>query len=187
RCGAGARLHHDPGGDSFLFRHLRAGQPADRPLVRAARPADPLLMMLRNWSVAIGGMVLVLLVLLAIAAPWLGTVDPTLFDAASRDLRPGQAGEITTLEGDTVKHVFLMGSDSYGRDIYSRVLYGTRVSLAVGLAVALVALAFGIVAGLVAGYIRWADGVLMRVMEGSIAIPALLLPYAVLALCPAGL
>jgi len=144
-------------------------------------------MMRRNWSVRIGGMVLALLVLLAIAAPWLGTVDPTLFDAASRDLRPGQAGEITTLEGDTVKHVFLMGSDSYGRDIYSRVLYGTRVSLAVGLAVALVALAFGILAGLVAGYIRWADGLLMRVMDGIMAIPAILIAIAVVALWRANL
>src|SRR3954464_10735862 len=143
--------------------------------------------MLQNWSVRIGASALLFLIVIAIAAPWLGTVDPTLFDAASRDLRPGQAGEITTLEGDTVKHVFLMGSDSYGRDIYSRVLYGTRVSLAVGLAVALVALAFGILAGLVAGYIRWADGLLMRVMDGIMAIPAILIAIAVVALWRANL
>ena len=139
-------------------------------------------MLLGNWSVRIGGLVLALLLVVALAAPWLGTVDPTLFDAASRDLRPGEAGEITTLDGDMVKHVFLMGSDSYGRDIYSRVLYGTRVSLAVGLAAALVALAFGILAGLVAGYIRWADGVLMRVMDGIMALPDLLLAITFVAL-----
>src|SRR6185436_9945641 len=104
---------------------------------------------LQNWSVRIGAAALLVLVLLSIAAPYLGTVDPTLFDAASRDLTPGEAGEITTLEGDTVRHVFLMGSDSFGRDIYSRVLYGTRVSLIVGICCALVALAFGIVLGLV--------------------------------------
>jgi peptide/nickel transport system permease protein len=144
-------------------------------------------MVLGNWSVRIGGLVLALLLVVALAAPWLGTVDPTLFDAASRDLRPGEAGEITTLDGDMVKHVFLMGSDSYGRDIYSRVLYGTRVSLAVGLAAALVALAFGILAGLVAGYIRWADGVLMRVMDGIMAIPAILIAIAVVALWRASL
>jgi peptide/nickel transport system permease protein len=86
-----------------------------------------------------------------------------------------------------VKHVFVMGSDSYGRDIYSRVLYGTRVSLVVGLAVALVALALGIVAGLVAGYIRWADGLLMRVMDGIMAIPAILIAIAVVALWRASL
>ena len=140
-----------------------------------------------NWSVRFGSVVLVLLLLLAIAAPWLGTVDPTLFDAASRDLRPGESGEITTLEGETVKHVFLMGSDSFGRDIYSRVLYGTRVSLMVGLAAALVALAFGVVAGLSAGYLRWLDGPLMRVMDGVMAIPAILIAIAVVALYRASL
>jgi peptide/nickel transport system permease protein len=142
---------------------------------------------LNNWSVRIGGAALIALVSLALAAPWLGTVDPTLFDAASRDLRPGEAGEITTLEGETVKHVFLMGSDSFGRDIYSRVLYGTRVSLVVGLAAALLALAFGVVAGLVAGYVRWSDGILMRIMDGVMAIPAVLIAIAVVALWRASL
>jgi len=144
-------------------------------------------MMLNNWSVRIGGAALALLLVLAIAAPWLGTVDPTLFDVASRDLRPGDAGEITTLEGDTVKHVFLMGSDSFGRDIYSRVLYGTRVSLSVGVAAALLALAFGILAGLSAGYVRWLDGPLMRLMDGVMAIPAVLIAIAVVALWRANL
>jgi len=137
---------------------------------------------LNNWSVRIGGAALIFLVLVSVAAPWLGTVDPTLFDAASRDLRPGEPGEITTLEGATIKHTFLMGSDSFGRDIYSRVLYGTRVSLLVGLCSALVALGFGVVCGLCAGYIRWLDGLLMRVMDGIMAIPAILIAIAVVAL-----
>jgi len=140
-----------------------------------------------NWSVRLGGAALLLLVLIALAAPWLGTVDPTLFDAASRDLRPGEAGEITTLEGETVKHVFLMGSDSFGRDIYSRVLYGTRVSLIIGVAAALLALLFGVVCGLSAGYIRWLDGLVMRVMDGIMAIPAILIAIAVVALWRASL
>lgn len=136
----------------------------------------------RNWSVRIGGAVLVVLLLVALIAPFLGTVDPTLFDAASRDLLPGQAGEITTLEGETVKHSFLMGSDSFGRDIYSRVVYGTRVSLIVGVATALLALAFGIVLGLSAGYLRWLDGILMRVMDGIMAIPAILIAISLVAM-----
>jgi len=140
-----------------------------------------------NWSVRLGGAALLLLVLIALAAPWLGTVDPTLFDAASRDLRPGEAGEITTLEGETVKHVFLMGSDSFGRDIYSRVLYGTRVSLIIGVAAALLALLFGVVCGLSAGYIRWLDGLLMRVIDCIMAIPAILIAIAVVALWRASL
>jgi len=136
----------------------------------------------RNWSVRIGASVLVLLVFVAAAAPWLGTVDPTLFDAGSRDLVPGKAGEITTLDGEIIKHTFMMGSDSFGRDIYSRVLYGTRVSLAVGLLAATLALSFGIVFGLSAGYIRWLDGVLMRFMDGIMAIPAILIAIALVAL-----
>ncbi len=136
----------------------------------------------RNWSVRLGGVVLALLVLIALAAPWLGTVDPSLFDPASRDLLPGQAGEITTLEGETLKHQFLMGSDSFGRDIYSRVIYGTRVSLIVGLFTALVAMAFGIALGLFAGFIRWLDGPLMRVMDGVMAIPAILIAIALVAM-----
>jgi len=139
-------------------------------------------MWLQNWSVRIGGTALALLVGIATFAPWLGTVDPTLFDAASRDLRPGATGEIMTLEGEVLKHTFLMGSDSFGRDIYSRVLYGTRVSLIVGLAAALLSAAFGIVCGLGAGYIRWLDGPLMRVMDGIMAIPAILIAIAVVAL-----
>jgi peptide/nickel transport system permease protein len=80
-----------------------------------------------------------------------------------------------------------MGSDSFGRDIYSRVLYGTRVSLLVGIASALVALAFGVVCGLSAGYLRWLDGPLMRVMDGVMAIPAILLAITLVALWRASL
>jgi peptide/nickel transport system permease protein len=144
-------------------------------------------MILGNWSVRIGGSALLLLVIVSIAAPWLGTVDPSLFDAASRDLRPGQAGEILTLDGETLKHTFRMGSDSFGRDIYSRVLYGARVSLLVGIASAALALAFGIVLGLCAGYVRWLDGPLMRVMDGLMAIPAILLAISLVALWRAGI
>jgi peptide/nickel transport system permease protein len=136
----------------------------------------------RDWSVRLGGCALLLLIVVAGAAPLLGTVDPSLFDAASRDLRPGRSGEIMTLDGELLKHKFIMGSDSFGRDIYSRVIYGTRVSLLVGIATALLALAFGIVLGLSAGYLRWLDGPLMRVMDGLMAIPAILLAIALVAL-----
>ena len=140
-----------------------------------------------NWSVRLGGVALALLIAVALAAPWLGTVDPTLFDAASRDLRPGESGEITTLDGEQIKHTFLMGSDSFGRDIYSRVIYGTRISLLVGISSALVALTFGILLGLSAGYLRRLDGPLMRVMDGVMAIPAILLAIALVALWKASL
>jgi peptide/nickel transport system permease protein len=136
----------------------------------------------RNGSVRIGGIALAILVLIAFAAPWMGTVDPSLFDPASRDLLPGKAGEITDLDGNTFEHTFRFGSDSFGRDIYSRVIYGTRVSLVVGLATAVVAVAFGVLLGLCAGYLRWLDGPLMRVMDGIMSIPAILIAIALVAL-----
>ena len=136
----------------------------------------------RSTSVRIGGSFLALLVLIALLAPWLGTVDPSLFDPASRDLLPGRSGEITTLEGETLKHRFLMGSDSFGRDIYSRVIYGTQVSLIVGLATAALAMAAGALLGLLAGYLRRVDGPLMRVMDGVMAIPAILIAIALVAM-----
>ena len=136
----------------------------------------------KNLSVRIGGIALALLVVLSLAAPWLGTVDPSLFDPASRDLTPGQMGEITTLEGDTLKHQFLMGSDSFGRDVYSRVIYGTRVSLIVGITTAILAMSIGILLGLCSGFFRWLDGPLMRVMDGLMAIPAILIAIALVAM-----
>ena len=140
-----------------------------------------------NWAVMSGGSVLALFALIAVAAPWLGTVDPTLFDPASRDLLPGAVGDITNMDGETIAHKFLMGSDGFGRDIYSRVIYGTRVSLIVGAAVALLALFFGIGCGLAAGYMRGLDGVLMRVMDGVMAIPGILIAIALVALWRASL
>jgi peptide/nickel transport system permease protein len=136
----------------------------------------------QSGSVRLGGLVLLLLVLIALAAPWLGTVDPSLFDPASRDLLPGKTGEITTLEGETLKHRFLMGSDSFGRDIYSRVIYGTQVSLIVGLFTAIVAMALGILFGLLAGFLRWLDGPLMRVTDGVMACPAILIAISLVAM-----
>jgi peptide/nickel transport system permease protein len=165
---------------------LETGEPLH---VEAAlrSPASAWARLRRSWTVRVGGAALVLLASLALTAPWLGTVDPTLFDPSSRDLLPGAEGEIMTLDGDTLKHTFWMGSDSYGRDLYSRVLHGTRVSLIVGIAVALVALAIGVATGLVAGYVRWLDGPLMRVMDGVMAIPGILIAIALVALWRASL
>ena len=142
---------------------------------------------LRHWSVRIGGGMLVLLAAVAVLAPWLGTIDPTLIDPVNRDVLPGGQGQVMLLTGETFDHRFVMGSDSYGRDIYSRVLYGGRVSLVVGIAVALLSLFFGVMIGLVSGYVRAVDSVVMRVMDGIMAIPGILLAIALVAMWRASL
>jgi peptide/nickel transport system permease protein len=121
-----------------------------------------------NPTVAIGGALLLALVLIGIFAPYLWTVDPTAL-APARRLRPPSAD-----------HWF--GTDALGRDVYSRVLYGTRVSLTVGLSVALLATLAGLTIGLVSGFVRWADGIVMRIMDGLMSIPPILLAIALMAL-----
>ena len=122
----------------------------------------------RHPGIVLGGALLTVMVLAALLAPWLGTVDPTA-QAMRQRLRPPGAD-------------FWFGSDPYGRDIYSRVIYGTRVSLVVGFAVALIASAVGLLIGLVSGFVRWADGIIMRFMDGIMSIPPILLAVALMAL-----
>jgi peptide/nickel transport system permease protein len=121
-----------------------------------------------NPTVAIGGALLLTLVLIGIFAPYLWTVDPTALAPAKRT-RPPSAD-------------YWFGTDALGRDVYSRVLYGTRVSLTVGLSVALLATLAGLAIGLVSGFVRWADGIVMRVMDGLMSIPPILLAIALMAL-----
>ena len=145
------------------------------------------LLALRNPMVIIGGTILLVMLAIAALAPFLGTVDPTRIDPASRNKKPGTEITMRLDDGQTVKRVAIMGTDSLGRDVYSRVIYGTRVSLAVGAAVALIAIAIGVVIGLISGYIRWLDGIIMRIMDGLMAIPGILLAIAMVSIWRAGL
>jgi peptide/nickel transport system permease protein len=142
---------------------------------------------IRNPNVIIGGTILLILLAIAVLAPLLGTVDPTRIDPAARNKKPGTEITFRLDDGATLKRVAIMGTDSLGRDVYSRVIYGTRVSLAVGAAVAVIAIAIGVVIGLVSGYIRWADGIIMRIMDGLMAIPGILLAIALVSIWRAGL
>ena len=135
----------------------------------------------RNNAIRFGTVVLGLLLFVAAAAPWLGTVEPSAMDFSHINTASGTRGEFALPTGETVPHTFGMGSDNAGRDIYSRVVYGTRVSLLVGLFTATVAVAMGALLGMLAGYFRAVDAVLMRFMDGLMAIPAILLAIALVA------
>jgi len=149
----------------------------------AASPRRQLLrQILAHGSVRLGGGALAALVALAAAAPWLGTIDPTAIDPGSANLLPLAHAEFNSLAGDVFAHWFLMGSDSLGRDIFSRTLYGARVSITVGMAVASMAMVLGLLFGLLGGYFRHLDGVVMRLMDAVMAIPGILFAISLVAL-----
>jgi peptide/nickel transport system permease protein len=129
---------------------------------------------LRRHPTAIaGGVVLTAMALVAALAPWLATVDPQAVAPIQRLKQP--SGQ------------FWFGTDMLGRDVYSRVVYGARVSLAIGLAVAFLSTVLGLAIGLVTGYLRWLDAVVMRVMDGLMSIPPVLLAIALMALTKASI
>jgi peptide/nickel transport system permease protein len=122
----------------------------------------------RHPTLSIGLLLLGAMLFLAVFAPFLGTVDPTALAPIKRTREPGAE--------------FWFGSDAYGRDIYSRVLYGARVSLTIGFSVAVLASLLGLTIGLVSGYARRLDGLIMRVMDGVMSVPPILLAIALMAL-----
>ncbi len=122
----------------------------------------------RHPTMAIGLVLLGTMLFAAVFAPLLGTYDPTALAPIKRTREPSAE--------------FWFGTDAFGRDIYSRVLYGARVSLLVGFAVAILASLTGLVIGLVSGYLRAIDGLVMRIMDGMMSIPPILLAIALMAL-----
>src|SRR5690242_7160068 len=141
---------------------------------------------LRHPGVIAGGLVILIVVVIGLLAPWLGTIDPTAISPAARNRVPGMEISMRTDTGERVKMVARFGTDSLGRDIYSRVLYGARVSLLIGISVAVISISVGLFVGLLAGFFRWLDAVLMRIMDGLMAIPAILLAIAMVSLFRAG-
>jgi peptide/nickel transport system permease protein len=140
----------------------------------------------RHPTIFAGGLLVAIMVFIAVFAPYLASKDPTALAPARRTREPpmplewwsywiGQAPRPRNAD-------YWFGTDMLGRDVYSRVLYGTRVSLVVGFAVAICASVIGTFFGLIAGYIRKLDSVIMRVMDGLMSIPSLLLAIALMAL-----
>jgi peptide/nickel transport system permease protein len=122
----------------------------------------------RNPKIAVGGTVLVVMLFVAVFAPFLGTGDPRALSVSERLAEPSAA--------------HIMGTDLLGRDLYTRVLYGGRVSLQVGFFAALFSSISGGIIGLACASSRLADGVIMRIMDGLMSIPAILLAIALVAI-----
>jgi len=139
---------------------------------RASASLDLLRRLFRTRFGGIGLIILVVISALSAFAPWFASNGP--MDLGSPALQP-----------PSWQHP--LGTDSLGRDVYSRVIYGTRVSLMIGVSVAIAAVSIGLVIGLVSGYIRWLDGIIMRIMDGLMAIPGILLAIALVSIWRAGL
>ncbi|MHC3914724.1 MULTISPECIES: ABC transporter permease [Alcaligenes] len=116
---------------------------------------------------------LILMAVMAIFAPFLGTQDPTQLDPSVRLQPPSEQ--------------FWLGTDALGRDLYSRVVYGAQVSFMVGFGVLAISVFFGVILGSLAGYFRRLDAVIMRVMDGVMAIPGILLAIALVSVSGASL
>ena len=129
-------------------------------------------LVIKNKNVFWGSIILIIIIFVAIFGPFFA-LDPVSLNPMSRLKPPGDVG--------------LFGTDQLGRDVYSRVINGGRISLVVGLTVAIFAVIFGTVMGLLAGYIRILDAIIMRVMDGLMAIPAILLAIAMISLSGATL
>lgn len=143
------------------------------PESRAGLGLRMLRQMFSSWPSVVAAAILIAIVLTALFAPLLSTADPVAISPAERfalssDLHP-------------------LGTDAFGRDIYSRVVHGARVSLIVGAGAALVSVSLGLVIGVVAGYFRAVDSVIMRTMDGIMAIPSILLAIALISLTGASL
>jgi peptide/nickel transport system permease protein len=138
------------------------------PFPVAAKPGfRPWRFVRRNPTLTAGAIILGIMSLVAIFAPFLAG-DPLLMQPAQR-LRPPSAQN-------------WLGTDSLGRDVFARTIYGARVSLLVGLSVAFMSVSLGLAIGLLAGFFRTADAIVMRFMDGLMAIPAILLAIALVSL-----
>lgn len=127
----------------------------------------------RNKIAMLAGIILLVIIVLSLLAPWLHLGDPEAMAPANRLQPPGEGG--------------LMGTDKFGRDIFSRILFGTRISLMVGVVSVLVAAFCGTVIGLIAGYLgHWQEYITMRVMDVLFSFPSIILAILIVSIVGAG-
>lgn len=115
----------------------------------------------------IGSIIIVFLLLLTILGPLFTTYTPY-------EMEP-----INKLQGPSAEH--FLGTDEYGRDLFTRIVYGAKVSMGIGLSVSIISSIIGLIIGLCASYFRVLDGILMRIMDGLMAFPSILLAIALMA------
>ncbi|MCU4118679.1 ABC transporter permease [Variovorax sp. N23] len=127
----------------------------------------------KHPTLIVGALLLLAMAALSVFAPWIATHDPQDMDVLARMQPPSS------------EHWF--GTDALGRDVFSRAVWGGRVSMIVGLSVGALATVLGVLLGLTAGFVRWTDGFVMRVMDGLMAIPGILLAIALMAVTQASL
>lgn len=142
-------------------------------LAVSRRPSFLAILAKRNRLGLVAGAALLLFILAALAAPLLATGDPLDMSPLDRLKSPAESG--------------LMGTDAFGRDIFSRILFGARISLGVGVVAVLVAAVAGTVVGLIAGYMGgWQEYVTMRVMDVLFSFPSILLAILIVSIWGAG-
>ena len=154
----------------------------ERAALPLARQAGVWRASLRNPGLMAGALFVLFMVAIGALAPLLGTMDPAEINPAFRNKKPGVERMVRADDGTETRIVHRFGTDTLGRDIYSRTVYGARVSLIIGVTVAAISVSIGLIIGLIAGYIRWLDGLIMRIMDGLMAIPAILLAMGVVSL-----
>src|SRR5206468_8873220 len=120
-----------------------------------------------NRFIVTGGTITLLLVIVALFARFIAPTDPYSMVVTDR------------LQGPSLAHLF--GTDNLGRDLFSRVVYGSQVSISVGLAVALITSAVGLILGLYASYYRFLDNLIMRICDGLMSFPGMLLAISLMA------
>ena len=140
--------------------------------------APPVIAQRGRWlrkhpTLILGALLLIAVAVISIGAPWLAGYDPQDIDPLAR------------LQPPSAEHRF--GTDALGRDVFSRAVWGGRVSLVVGITVAVLSTVIGVVLGLLAGFVRPVEGLVMRVMDGLMAIPGILLAIALMAVTRASL
>ena len=124
--------------------------------------------LIKNPNMLLGLVLLVVMLVMALFSGQITDVDPRHIDTIER------------LKGPSNEYLF--GTDHLGRDIFARVVYGSRLSLLVGIAVAIITMVGGVVLGLISGYYRTLDAIIMRLMDGLMAIPSFLLAIALVAM-----